>query len=185
MLRWVALSFVYLSLVEFARAGTVTYNWNVTWVWASPDGVARPVIGINGQWPCPTMEATVGDTVVVNLHNKLGNQTTGLHFHGINHRHTPDMDGPSGVTQCPLPPDSSVKYQFTVDTPGSFWCRFHWQYSRVKLDDLARADKRMADHSHNMGQYPDGLRGPFIVHDPHDPYHGDYDEEYILTISDW
>lgn len=119
------LSFAYLSLVRVARAGTVTYNWDVTWVWASPDGFGRPVIGINGQWPCPTMDATLGDTVVVNLNNKLGNQTAGLHFHGVNQIQTADMDGPSGVTQCPLPPDSSVKYQFTVDAPGTFWCKFH------------------------------------------------------------
>lgn len=36
-----------------------------------------------------------------------------------------------------------------------------------------------------MGQYPDGLRGPMIVHDPNDPYAGSYDEEVILTVSDW
>jgi iron transport multicopper oxidase len=41
------------------------------------------------------------------------------------------------------------------------------------------------DHSHNMGQYPDGLRGPLIVRDPQDPYAGQYDKEYIMTISDW
>jgi iron transport multicopper oxidase len=49
----------------------------------------------------------------------------------------------------------------------------------------AEADKRLADHSHNFGQYPDGLRGPLIVHDPMGPYEDEYDEEYILTISDW
>lgn len=40
-------------------------------------------------------------------------------------------------------------------------------------------------HSHNMGQYPDGMRGPLIIHDPQDPYAGQYDEEYLLTVSDW
>ncbi|KAL2159126.1 hypothetical protein VTH06DRAFT_2885 [Thermothelomyces fergusii] len=72
------------------------------------------------------------------------------------------MDGPSGVTQCGIPPGSTVKYRFTVDAPGSFWY-----------------------HSHNMGQYPDGLRGPLIVRDPDDPYKDEYDEEHILTVSDW
>jgi iron transport multicopper oxidase len=119
------LLFGYLALATLAWAGTVTYDWNVTWVWAKPDGFARSVIGINGKWPCPTMEATVGDTVVVNLTNKLGNQTTGLHFHGIEQVQTADMDGPSGTTQCPLPPNMTVKYQFTVDAPGTFWCRCH------------------------------------------------------------
>ncbi len=36
-----------------------------------------------------------------------------------------------------------------------------------------------------MGQYPDGLRGVFIVKDPNDPYAGQYDEEVIVTLSDW
>ena len=36
-----------------------------------------------------------------------------------------------------------------------------------------------------MGQYPDGLRGPLIVRDVNDPYAGKYDEEVILTVSDW
>lgn len=126
-------SLAYLTLAGFARAATVTYNFNATWVWASPDGVGRPVIGINGEWPCPTIKANVGDIVVVNLHNGLRNQTTGLHFHGVNQIQTSDMDGPSGVTQCPLPPDSSMKYQFVVDSPGTFWCKFHWQFSFGRL----------------------------------------------------
>ena len=170
-----------LSLASLAKAATVTYNWDITWVWAAPDGFGRPLIGVNNVWPCPKIEATVGDTVIVNVNNKLGNETTGLHFHGINQVQSPDMDGPSGVTQCPVPPGSSVKYEFQVcppcivprmglwlthhhqvDTPGSFWY-----------------------HSHNMGQYPDGLRGVFIVHDPNDPYANDYDEEVIITVSDW
>ncbi|KAF4636854.1 hypothetical protein G7Y89_g1222 [Cudoniella acicularis] len=49
-----------------------------------------------------------------------------------------------------------------LDAPGSYWY-----------------------HSHNGGQYPDGLRGPLIVHDPEDPYAGQYDEEVLLTTSDW
>lgn len=40
-------------------------------------------------------------------------------------------------------------------------------------------------HSHHGGQMSDGLRGPLIVHDPNDPYAGQYDEELVLTFSDW
>ena len=36
-----------------------------------------------------------------------------------------------------------------------------------------------------MGQYPDGLRGPLIVHDPDSPYKDSYDEEVVLYLSDW
>jgi iron transport multicopper oxidase len=49
-----------------------------------------------------------------------------------------------------------------VDQPGTYWY-----------------------HSHIDGQYPDGLRGPLIVHDPDSPYKGQYDEELVLTLSDW
>lgn len=27
--------------------------------------------------------------------------------------------------------------------------------------------------------------GPLIIHDPNDPYAGDYDEEFVLTVGDW
>ncbi|KAJ2982616.1 hypothetical protein NUW58_g6404 [Xylaria curta] len=143
-------------------AATVTYDWEVTWVWAAPDGVGRPVIGINNTWPCPVIEASVGDVVVVNLLNKLGNETTGLHFHGINQINSNYMDGSVGSSQCPLPPEYSISYSFTANQAGTYWY-----------------------HSHNMGQYPDGFRGPLIIHNPQDPYLSDYDADIIVTISDW
>jgi iron transport multicopper oxidase len=34
-----------------------------------------------------------------------------------------------------------------------------------------------------MAQYPDGFRGPLIVHDPKAPFH--YDEEFTITLTDW
>ena len=40
-------------------------------------------------------------------------------------------------------------------------------------------------HSHVKGQYPDGLRGALIVSDPDGPYKDEYDEEIVLTLSDW
>ena len=35
------------------------------------------------------------------------------------------------------------------------------------------------------GQYPDGFRGAIVVHDPQSPYKNQYDEEIVLTLSDW
>lgn len=34
-----------------------------------------------------------------------------------------------------------------------------------------------------MGQYPDGLFGPLIIHDPNPPFH--FDEELTFTLMDW
>ncbi|KAI1763595.1 putative ferroxidase [Hypoxylon sp. FL1150] len=157
----------FASLAVLARAAgslakSVNYDWNITWVLATPDGFTRPVIGINDAWPCPIIEASVGDVIIINVTNQLGNETTGLHFHGINQISSNNMDGAVGVNQCPLPPDYTVQYQFYADEPGTYWY-----------------------HSHAMGQYPDGLRGPLIVHDPQDPYQDEYDDEIILTVSDW
>ena len=100
-----------------ALAATRTYDFTIEWLTRNPDGLqARPVIGINGQWPIPRIEATVGDRVVVNLNNQLGNQSTSLHFHGIFMNGTNEMDGVVGVTQCGIPPGSNFTYNFTVST---------------------------------------------------------------------
>ncbi|KAG4442994.1 hypothetical protein IFR05_001525 [Cadophora sp. M221] len=151
-----------LSLVSFALAKTVTYTWSVDWVTAAPDGFTRQVIGINGKFPLPTIEGDVGDRIIISVYNNLGDESTSIHFHGLDQPGTQFSDGPSGVTQCPIPPGNSLIYDFILDRPGTYWY-----------------------HSHNKGQYPDGLRGALIVHDPNDPYKGQYDEEIVLTMSDW
>lgn len=71
-------------------------------------------MGINGQWPIPYITADVGDRVIVNVVNDLGNQSTGLHFHGLFQNGTSHMDGPVRVTQCPIPPGGSFTYDFEV-----------------------------------------------------------------------
>ena len=107
--------FLVLGRASVVRAATRTYDFNTTWVTANPDGLAaRPVIGINGQWPLPPIVADVGDRVVVNVYNGLGNQSTSLHFHGLYMKGTNHMDGPVGGTQCGIPPGSSLTYDFNV-----------------------------------------------------------------------
>jgi iron transport multicopper oxidase len=39
------------AYATLACAKTVTYNFDIGWVTAAPDGYSRQVIGINGQWP--------------------------------------------------------------------------------------------------------------------------------------
>ena len=107
-----------LLFLSSTSAELRTYDFNVGWILRNPDGLyTRPVIGINGQWPIPRIEATVGDRVIVSLHNDLGNQSTSLHFHGLFMNSTNEMDGVVGVTQCGIPPGSSFTYNFTV-SPG-------------------------------------------------------------------
>ncbi|KAK3392343.1 Cupredoxin [Sordaria brevicollis] len=152
---------VLLYLGTAAHAATVIYDFNISWVTANPDGLSkRQVIGINNRWPPPKIDAQVGDRLIVNLLNSLGDEDTSLHFHGLFMNGSTHMDGSSMVTQCPIPPGASFTYNFTIDQPGTYWY-----------------------HSHTQGQYPDGLRGPLIIHDPKTPFQ--YDEEIVLTVSDW
>lgn len=104
-----------LLLAATVHAATVTYDFDVSWVYANPDGLQnRPVIGINGQWPIPTIRVTKGDRLVVNVKNSLGNQTTSLHFHGLYMNGTNHMDGVDAVTQCGIAPGSTFTHNFTV-----------------------------------------------------------------------
>jgi iron transport multicopper oxidase len=113
----IALS-LYLHMI---LAKTITYNWDVTWVSANPDGeLVRPVIGVNGKWPCPTLKASVGDDIIVNVRNQLGNQSTAFHWHGLYQKGTAAMDGPVGVTQCAIPPGGSQTYSFKVCIASPF-----------------------------------------------------------------
>lgn len=160
-----------------ALAKDVSYNFTVGWVTANPDGMAdRQVIGINGQWPLPTIEANEGDHVTVTLYNDLKSYNASIHFHGLFMNGTNAMDGPVPVTQCPVAPGSTFVYEFDAQQVGTYWY-----------------------HSHIEGQYPDGYRGPLIIRaaegEPTNsiqsiegvnmtlPY--EWDDEITITLSDW
>ncbi|KAF4624287.1 hypothetical protein G7Y89_g13886 [Cudoniella acicularis] len=162
MLHLTLLFLFQLFSISPSLGATVTYNWNIGWVNVSPDGFNRPAIGINGQWPCPPIEVTVGDRLVVNVTNTLVNETTAIHFHGIFQTGSNQMDGPAMVTQCPIAPGSSFTYNFTVNQTGTYWY-----------------------HAHVGGQYIDGLRGPLLVADPNAPGVSLISKEVTLTVSDW
>lgn len=108
------------------------------------------------------IEADVGDTIVVNARNSLGNETTSLHFHGMFQQGTQSFDGASSVTQCPIQPGGSFTYTFIANPAGTHWY-----------------------HSHEKGQYPDGLRGKMIIHDKAWEDSLKIDEQIYLSLSDW
>ncbi len=70
------------------------------------------------------MQVNLGDRLIIHLTNKLGNETTSLHFHGIYQVGTSFMDGPVGVTQCPIPPGQTFTYDFVAcsSTQRKFYC---------------------------------------------------------------
>ena len=39
-----------------------------------------------------------------------------MHWHGLYQNGTSNMDGPTGVVQCEIPPGHTMKYDFIVST---------------------------------------------------------------------
>lgn len=76
----------------------------------------------NGQVPGPTIEAQVGDTIVVRLKNSLDEPTT-IHWHGL--RVPAAMDG-TQVVQPVVAPGETFEYRFTVPDAGTFWYHSHF-----------------------------------------------------------
>lgn len=89
------------------------YQWVISDITANPDGVFRPMMAINGQFPGPMIVCNEGDTVVVNVVNEAKNSTA-IHWHGLFQNGTNWNDGTVGVTQCPIAPGRSYRYEFVV-----------------------------------------------------------------------
>lgn len=147
----------------YVLAAVHTFDFTAHLVRANPDGeFTRNVIGINGQWPLPTIRVKLGDQVRINLTNGMDDRNVSLHYHGLFMNGSNSMDGPEGVTQCPIPPRASFLYDFVVNQTGTYWY-----------------------HSHSGAQYSDGLRGVFIVEEPtKDEYPFHFDEDVSLTVGD-
>lgn len=117
------------------------YWWTVRDIELNPDGVYRPMLLINEQFPGPLIECNDGDTLTVHVDNQ-GVNATAFHFHGMYQNGTNWMDGTVGITQCPIPPGGRFTYEFQINgQSGTYWY-----------------------HAHQGVQTSDGLLGPLIVH---------------------
>lgn len=112
----------------------------------------------NQQVPGPVIRIQLGDTLKVNLINKLPQPTT-IHWHGI--RVPNAMDGVPGINQKPVQPGDSFTYEFTPKDAGTFW--FH-------------------PHANTAEQVERGLHGVLIVEDPSEPQ---YSQEWVWVLDDW
>jgi FtsP/CotA-like multicopper oxidase with cupredoxin domain len=91
----------------------VEYHWDIEENYHAPDGFTRKMFLVNGQFPGPKIEVNHGDVVKVNVNNKL-NEPTSLHWHGMFQKGNPWMDGVPGMTNCPIPANSSYTYEFNT-----------------------------------------------------------------------
>ncbi|MEO8846647.1 MAG: copper oxidase [Kofleriaceae bacterium] len=85
-------------------------------------GLTIKAWGYNQSTPGPTLEATEGERVRIYVTNKLPEPTT-VHWHGV---FVPNgMDGVAGLTQEPIPPGKTFKYEFVFDRTGTFMYHPH------------------------------------------------------------
>lgn len=81
---WVALfGVVVLAAASMADARVRRYKWEVSYQFKSLDCVRKLVVAINGRIPGPTILAQEGDTIVVELRNRLLTENVAIHWHGI------------------------------------------------------------------------------------------------------
>ncbi|THY58832.1 hypothetical protein D6C98_02921 [Aureobasidium pullulans] len=102
---------------------TVPYTLDITNTTLNPDGTGdRLVMLINNQYPGPVIRAQWGDWLEITVNNKLPNNGTGIHWHGIRQFETCDQDGVPGITECPIAPGTSRTYRFHCTQFGTSWC---------------------------------------------------------------
>ncbi|KAG0462620.1 hypothetical protein HPP92_021096 [Vanilla planifolia] len=119
---WFHSCFALLVAFDFVFSGDpyVYFEWDVSYISASPLGVKQQVIGINGQFPGPTLNITTNWNVVVNVHNNLDEPFL-VTWDGLQQRKNSWEDGVLG-TNCPIPSGWNWTYEFQVkDQIGSFF----------------------------------------------------------------
>ncbi|KAE8694831.1 Laccase-5 [Hibiscus syriacus] len=90
-------------------------------------------ITVNGMLPGPTLEVRNGDTLEIEVVNKVRYNAT-IHWHGVRQIRTGWADGPEFVTQCPIRPGGSYTYRFTIQgQEGTLWWHAHSSWLRATV----------------------------------------------------
>jgi len=65
------------------------------------------------------------DRIIVDVVNNLPGQSTTIHWHGMEQKGTPHMDGVPMVTQCPITEFTTFRYDFTASRVGTLYWHSH------------------------------------------------------------
>ncbi|KAF2264478.1 hypothetical protein CC78DRAFT_580261 [Lojkania enalia] len=136
---------------------TVTYNLKITNTTVNPDeNGPRPGMLINDQYPGPLIRASWGDTLIINVENKMQDNGTGIHWHGIRQLNTCQQDGVGGVTECPIAPGKTRTYVFKCTQFGTSWYHSHWsaQYGEGVLGTIIIDGPATANYDEDLGTVP-------------------------------
>ena len=118
------------------------------------------MMAFNGQQPGPMIRVSQGSTIFVNFTNRTIYPTT-VHWHGV--RIDNRSDGIPGVTQNPVQPGESFRYQIYFRDAGIYWYHPHHR------EDL---------------QQEYGLYGNMLVDSPRVDYYSPVNDEQVLMLDD-
>ncbi|RPG36732.1 copper oxidase [Flagellimonas olearia] len=120
-------------------------------------GVAANAMTINGSIPGPVLEFTEGDLAIINVTNKMDEETS-VHWHGLI---LPNFyDGVPYLTTPPIEPGTTFQYRIPINQSGTYWY-----------------------HSHTMLQEQKGVYGSIMIQPKEKTL--DYDKDLVVVLSDW
>ena len=122
-------------------------------------GRPRMATTVNGSLPGPLLRFREGDTVTLRVANRLRDDMTSIHWHGL--LLPANMDGVPGLSFDGIAPGETWEYRYDVRQSGTYWY-----------------------HSHSMFQEQAGLYGALVI-DPLDPPPYRHDREHVVLLSDW
>lgn len=121
-------------------------------------GRSKTATLVNQSLPAPILRWREGDTVTLNVTNRL-NEPTSIHWHGI--RSPSGMDGVPGLSFPGIAPGETFTYRIPIHQSGTYWY-----------------------HSHSGFQEQTGLYGAIVI-EPRAGYAQAFDRDYVVLLSDW
>lgn len=160
---------LFLTSMAFAQVGTngedrkeegrniKEYNLTIEENEITLAGVTANGMTINGGIPGPTLEFNEGDLAIINVTNKMDEETS-VHWHGLI---LPNFyDGVPYLTTPPIEPGETFQYRIPINQSGTYWY-----------------------HSHTMLQEQKGVYGSIVIQPKEKTL--DYDKDLVVVLSDW
>lgn len=146
-----------IGLVAGSAAHAGTYDLTIDTVTVDHDGTPKRAIAYNGMTPGPTLRFKEGETVTINVTNRLEDSTS-IHWHGL--IVPTDQDGVPGISFPGIAPGETFTYRFPIVQSGTYWF-----------------------HSHSGLQEQEGAYGSIVIEPKaREPFR--FDREYVVVLSD-
>ena len=137
----------------------VEYDLYIDHLMVNYTGKEKMGMAINGGIPGPVLHFNEGDTAIIRVHNKLKNEETSIHWHGLLLPN--EEDGVPYLTTAPIKAGQTHTFKFPLIQTGTYWY-----------------------HSHTMLQEQSGIYGSIVIHQRGWDQSAGM-KEHVIMLSDW